>query len=684
VTILLFSLVRRRPEDIGLLPDGAATPRPGANPSGLAAGRSGAEDSPAAQWTAKDALRTKAFWLVGFTIILSVTANSGIGFNMVPYIREQAGISIIQAAGVLSLSSFLSLANLVWAYLADKFTPRRCIVGAMASTTGIIVYLFMVNSLWSAYVFGIAWGLFAGGMDVLIAMVVAQYFGRESYGTILGALRPFEALGLGLGLLALGLALFQPAAAQVADDFKQYTSVNQMGIGLTNFGVLGNGYNRIGNEIQPSGQYKQHSQVLREQVEHFSYAGLWVGGIVNGQPLVSTSIVDGVLESGSEGWEFLPLAPLTIKSSLVTDRYYNPTAVSHQDFTTRYTDIFPPEATIPKHTPLGIEVTQRSFAWDFSFADAFVIFEYTITNVNLADTIYNIYAGIWMDASIANMNYTSTYTPGGGFTWYDNLDGYDETIDDGGFQRFLSYQYDDDGDDGWAESYIAVKTLGGTVPQPYLRSFFTQWVWTSSNNTDYPRFNLALTDPDRYSQLSTPAAKIQGPDVDPQQYKADGYPADPNSWLFMHSAGPLGSLPAELDSSAWKLPPGDSLTIVFAIIGARWASGSDDSPKRRANLYVNADWAQKTYDGEDVNRNNVLDPGENKNDDPALNRYILPEPPLAPRVYLDIRSQQVDIYWARLADDSIDPISAQKDFEGYRIYGARKTAVETQLEELSL
>ncbi len=30
-------------------------------------------------------------------------------------------------------------------------------------------------------------------------MVLAQYFGRESYGAIAGALRPFEAGGLGLG-----------------------------------------------------------------------------------------------------------------------------------------------------------------------------------------------------------------------------------------------------------------------------------------------------------------------------------------------------------------------------------------------------------------------------------------------------------------------------------------------------
>ena len=85
----------------------------------------------------------------------------------------------------------------------------------------------------------------------------------------------------------------------------QYTSVSQLGLTITNFGILGNGWNKQDNKILPSCQYKQHTEILREQVEHFSYAGLWIGGIVDGEKRVSTAIVDGVFESGQEGFEFI-------------------------------------------------------------------------------------------------------------------------------------------------------------------------------------------------------------------------------------------------------------------------------------------------------------------------------------------------------------------------------------------
>ncbi len=93
--------------------------------------------------------------------------------------------------------------------------------------------------------------------------------------------------------------------AQFADDvYDKYTSVGQLGLAVTNFGVLGNGWNKIDGRIQPSCMYKQKTEILREQVEHFSYAGLWIGGKVNGERRVSTAIVDGVFESGQEGFEF--------------------------------------------------------------------------------------------------------------------------------------------------------------------------------------------------------------------------------------------------------------------------------------------------------------------------------------------------------------------------------------------
>jgi hypothetical protein len=73
--------------------------------------------------------------------------------------------------------------------------------GAMLSAVGIILYLLTVNSLVSAYIFSVLWGVFQSSLEVLVYMLLARYFGRASYSAIAGALRPFEAGGLGLGQL---------------------------------------------------------------------------------------------------------------------------------------------------------------------------------------------------------------------------------------------------------------------------------------------------------------------------------------------------------------------------------------------------------------------------------------------------------------------------------------------------
>jgi len=476
-----------------------------------------------------------------------------------------------------------------------------------------------------------------------------------------------------------------PIQGQFAEDvFDQYTSVGQLGMTVTNFGVLGNGWNKIYGQILPSCQYKQHTEIQREQVEHFSYAGLWIGGIVNGERRVSTAIVDGVFESGDEGFEFFSTSDIQIQSSISSTsqdtmaQFYSPYAISHQDFLTSFRDYgLNPDDNydITAHNPLGIDVNLESYAWNFSFADAFVILNYTITNRS-PETITDIYTGIWTDASVANMNYTDTYTPGGGFTWYDNLDGFDQSIDEAGFSRDIAYQYDGDGDDGWAESYIGVSVLGGTVPNNYFQSYYNQWVWTNANNADYPAYNMPLTDAERYEKLSSSVPL----GTDPEFFNSEGYPNNTNSWLFLLSAGPFGSEPVNEDSTIWQLPPDSSCNVVLAIVAARWNGSIEDSPERRQNLYVNTDWAQKAYDGEDKNRNNILDPLEDLNENGILDRYVLPEPPPVPNIAIDVGDQQVTIYWEDNAESFIDPISREQDFEGYRIYGARKTQGESDAE----
>ena len=477
-------------------------------------------------------------------------------------------------------------------------------------------------------------------------------------------------------IIIIGIVLpYFILAQSVSDVYDKYTSVGQLGLTVTNFGVLGNGWNKIDGRILPSCQYKQNTEILRDQVEHFSYAGLWVGGIVNGQRRVSSAIVDGVFESGQEGFEFSAVENIDIESSISSTsldsiaQYFSPYATSHQDFKTMFRDYGTDpsdDMNIPNHTPLGIDVRLTSYAWNFSFADAFVILSYTIKNQS-DQTIENLYAGLWIDASVANMNYTNKYEPGGGFTWYDNLDGYDVSKDDSQFNRDIAYQYDVDGDDGWAQSYIGITWLGGNVPRPYVRSNYNQWVWTNSNNSSYPVYSMPLDDNERYQKLSSSVPLGTGP-----EYGPDGYPNESNSWIFLFSAGPFGSIPLQ-DSSSWELPPGDSCNIVMAVITAKWNGTGDDSPERRKNLHVNADWAQRAYNGEDKNRNNVLDPDEDLDDDGIIDRYILPEPPPVPNMEIDVDDQMVTVYWQKNAESFIDPISREMDFEGYRVYGARKT-----------
>ena len=471
------------------------------------------------------------------------------------------------------------------------------------------------------------------------------------------------------------------------DEYDKYTSVGNLGLTITNFGILGNGLNRMedGN-IHPSCQYKQHTEIAREQIEHFSYCGLWVGGIVNGQRRVSTAIVDGVFDAGDAGFELFANSPITIQSSISSTtqdsmaKYYSPHAVSHQDMITDFKDYGDSPGDnfgIQGHVPLGLDIHLESYAWNYSYADAFVILKYTFTNAS-AHTIQAIYAGIWADASVANFNYTDKYTPGGGFTWSDNLDGFDESEDGAGFNRAIGYQYDANGDDGWTESYLGLSALGSNVPYNYLKTNYFQWVWTNSNNSDYPAYSMPLTDEERYDKMSSSVPKGSGSD-----YTSEGYPASENSWLFLVSAGPVGSA-HNADTTSWTLEPGESCHIAFTVVCALWTPGiGGNSHAQRENLHVNYDWAQKAYDGEDKNRNNQLDEGEDGNNNGVIDRYILPAPPPSPNMEVVVESGKVTIYWQDGAESFLDPISQEADFEGYRIYGARKTANE-ELGEFSL
>ena len=229
LSLPMILIIRRRPEDLGLLPDGVRHEVSDSNESVLPESadleqeKSSVTNYEQSSWTGREVLRTPAFWLVALTVMCSITGSSAIGFSLVPYLAEEANLPASVAVGVLSLSTFLSLSNLAWGYVADKISPRWSMIIALTGSGGVILYLFLVNSIVSAYVFGLCWGIIHSSLEVIVYMILAQYFGRVSYGVIAGSLRPFEAAGLGLGQI-LGPLMY--------DLLGNYTSMIIMSGGL--------------------------------------------------------------------------------------------------------------------------------------------------------------------------------------------------------------------------------------------------------------------------------------------------------------------------------------------------------------------------------------------------------------------------------------------------------------------
>lgn len=218
IVIPLLLIMRRRPSDIGLRPDGApaiparrkASASQGVTVSETARHESDRldNDTPEANWRAGEAARTSAFWLIVAAEALVILISGTINYQIVPYLRD-VGISPAVAAGALSVSSLIgSLGNPFWGWLADIFSPRRLALLTL-SISGAAVALFVVvpEGRLSVGVV-VLYGTLAGGLNILGHMMIAQYFGRSSFGAITGLMGPFQTGALGLGP-TLGALLYR-------------------------------------------------------------------------------------------------------------------------------------------------------------------------------------------------------------------------------------------------------------------------------------------------------------------------------------------------------------------------------------------------------------------------------------------------------------------------------------------
>jgi MFS family permease len=180
---LLF--MRRRPEDMGLLPDGRAKQEPDAdtNAVGSARARSAMAD---VAWSRREALRTPAFWLIVTTFGVAHVGVSGLNLHVFSYVSDQGHPAMV-AALVMSIIAFMQFSTpIVWGLLAERSDIGRLIMAKFLFQAAGISLALSLPGLLSLYTGFFLYGIGMGATSILSEIIWAEYFGRISLGKIRG------------------------------------------------------------------------------------------------------------------------------------------------------------------------------------------------------------------------------------------------------------------------------------------------------------------------------------------------------------------------------------------------------------------------------------------------------------------------------------------------------------------
>lgn len=199
----LWTLMITKPEDAGLLPDGDGD---------LVETEIGA-DGVVSQivpdqsdgWTLRDAIRTPTLWIIGFSGGLLFFVHASVNIHQAAFLRDQGIDATVAAAALTSLAAGSAVGSIFWGVVAEKL-PVRVAYASVAGFMGAVALLFLtVDNTALAFVVATLFGFGLGGLLVVPSVVVADYFGRRSLGTVRGFVEPWVGGGQAAGALGAGL-----------------------------------------------------------------------------------------------------------------------------------------------------------------------------------------------------------------------------------------------------------------------------------------------------------------------------------------------------------------------------------------------------------------------------------------------------------------------------------------------
>lgn len=478
----------------------------------------------------------------------------------------------------------------------------------------------------------------------------------------------------------------RPALAQLNKMNRVHRRSN-IWMNMTNYGYFGNSSRRDRNALDdpclPGIWASQCEYPGGSDVQYLFQGSLWLGALIRAEgfeyPRVSVG-TDGWLNPGvhefqpGEGETNTLQNGMIERSTLPLDfdclgnfiGAYHDSAVSEQDFVCSYTDTLTESFYVREdpidgpHIPLGIKITQKSYAWTYNYAQNFIIIDWEIENI-AGNYLKNLYVGLYIDADVGAESEGE---------WHED--------DVCGFQRMYYYVRpdgqpdssvintawiaDNDGrpDDVTSGTAFTAPAVTGTrvvrAPNPELETSFNWWIsngdtdldfgpaleedgapggWTNTFGTpmgdvrkyfllsngefDYDqvyvdnRDNYVVNNPFRIIDpwtgeiLEEHPWKIPGETDDTPERVVDDL-SNGYDTRYLISWGPLGIFDHinEAGDRIYRLNPGERFSMTIAYVaGDNFHDRNNPQPDASfiepdlfdfKSLRYNADWAAKVYD----------------------------------------------------------------------------------------
>ncbi|MDA0271284.1 MAG: MFS transporter [Chloroflexi bacterium] len=230
VGLAVVQVIRHRPEQYGLLPDGRT---PEVEEDGPATegvmGRSMPSQGEMS-FTTREAMRTRAFWFISLAHTASVLVVSVMSVHFVAYATESLGYTLSYAAAMVTVQTVTNLIGRpLGGWVADRTSSRLVIIVSMFGHMGALLLLTFAVNTWMVVAFALVNGLAWGARVPVIVSMRAEYFGSRSFGAI---------MGVSSMVVTAGAVIAPVAAAWAYDSTGSYSASFVLLAALSGLGSL--------------------------------------------------------------------------------------------------------------------------------------------------------------------------------------------------------------------------------------------------------------------------------------------------------------------------------------------------------------------------------------------------------------------------------------------------------------